>query len=84
MPLYIAPNLRQAHLGKPILFCPEEPMDTQRQRIRDYLMAQITAIACALPEHSVVPYRNIPKKDYPSNILKEESHENRKRHRKTH
>ncbi len=25
-------------------------------------------IACALPEHRAIPYRNIPKKDYPSNI----------------
>ena len=30
-------------------------------------------IACALPEHTVVPYRNIPKKDYPSNIPAKEA-----------
>ena len=27
-----------------------------------------TAIAEALPEHTVVPYPNIPKRDYPKNI----------------
>jgi len=39
-------------------------------------MREITEIAVSLPEHTVVPYRNIPKKLYPSNIPKEESHAN--------
>ena len=51
-------------------------MEGERSRIRDYLMQEITDIACALPEHTVVPYRNIPKKYYPSNKRKEEPHEN--------
>ena len=34
-------------------------------------MDEITAIAESLPEHTVVPYRNIPKKDYPTNRPKE-------------
>lgn len=72
VPLYIAPKLKQMHLGKPIRFDPAEPMDTQRRKICDYLMQEITNIACNLPEHTVVPYRNIPKKLYPSNIPKEE------------
>jgi len=38
-------------------------------------MGEITAIAEALPEHIVVPYRNIPKKDYPSNRPKEHAYE---------
>ena len=76
VPLYIAPNLKKAYLGKPVRFSSDAPMDSERRRIRDYLMAEITAMAVALPEHIVVPYRNIPKKDYPSNIPKEEPHEN--------
>ena len=68
VPLYIAPKLKQMHIGKPIRFDPDEPMDTQRRKICDYLMQEITDIASALPEHTVVPYRNIPKKFYPSNI----------------
>ena len=28
----------------------------------------ITRLACSLPEHTVVPYRNIPKRLYPKNI----------------
>lgn len=76
VPLYIAPKLKKMCLGKPIRFCAANPMDEERDRIRDYLMNEITEIACSLPEHTVVPYRNIPKKYYPSNIPKEDSNEN--------
>jgi hypothetical protein len=68
VPLYIAPNLRQAHLGKPIRFCAANSMEEERRRICRYLMEEITAMACALPVHTVIPYRNIPKKNYPKNI----------------
>ncbi len=67
MPMYIAPKLRKMYLGKPIYFDPTQPMETQRKRISTYLMEQITEIAHNLPAHTVVPYRNIPKKLYPSN-----------------
>ena len=70
VPMYITPKLKKICLGKPIRFCGEAAIDTERERIRKGLMEEITAIAQALPEHTVVPYRNIPKKDYPSNILK--------------
>ena len=75
VPMYIAPKLKVARLGKPVRFCTAEPMDTERRRICTYLMDEITAIADALPKHTVVPYRNIPKKDYPSNIPKENTYE---------
>ncbi len=68
VPMYIAPDLKKLCLGKPIRFCAANPIKEERKRIREYLMAEITAIACALPPHTVIPYRNIPKKDYPSNI----------------
>jgi hypothetical protein len=71
VPMYIAPKLKKICLGKPIHFQAEEPMDTERRRICAYLMDEITAIAEALPEHTVVPYKNIPKKDRPSNRPKE-------------
>lgn len=76
VPLYIAPKLKKMYLGKPIRFCATNPIDEERNRIRDYLMNEITEIACSLPEHTVIPYRNIPKKYYPSNIPKEDSNEN--------
>ena len=37
-------------------------------RICRELMDAITQRACSLPEHRVVPYPNMPKKDYPTNI----------------
>ena len=75
VPLYIAPTLHKMYLGKPVRFCAARPLDDERTRICQYLMNEITQIARSLPEHTVVPYRNIPKKYYPSNIPKEEPHE---------
>ncbi len=73
--MYIAPKLKKIYLGKPVQFRADEPIDAERSRICTYLMGEITAIAEALPEHTVVPYRNIPKKDYPSIIPKEHAYE---------
>ena len=75
VPLYIAPKLKTMYFGNPIQFAPDAPIAEERRRICDYLMQEITEIAVSLPEHTVVPYRNIPKKRYPRNILKEEPHE---------
>lgn len=68
VPLYIAPRLKKMFLGKPIRFCAGAPHDEERRRICEYLTREITEIACAQPRHTVVPYRNIPKRLYPSNI----------------
>lgn len=70
VPLYIAPRLKTAYFGKPIRFCSETPIEEERHRICEYLMNEITAIACDLPPHTVVPYRNIPKRMYPCNLLR--------------
>lgn len=67
VPMYIAPALKTMYIGKPTVFDPEAPMEQERQRICDYLMDEITRTAQELPLHTVVPYRNIPKKDYPKN-----------------
>ncbi len=67
VPLYIAPKLKKMCLGKPIKFSPDTPIDDERRRICDYLMKEITDIAEGLPLHTVVPYRNIPKRLYPLN-----------------
>lgn len=75
VPLYIAPHLKKMYLGKPIRYSHSTPKEEEHARICSYLMDEITQIARSLPEHTVVPYRNIPKKYYPSNILKEEQHE---------
>ena len=75
VPMYIAPRLKQVCLGKPVRFDASMPMDLQRSRICNYLTDAITAMAEALPEHTVVPYRNIPKKNYPSSQPKESPYE---------
>lgn len=73
VPMYLAPKLKKMYLGKPIRFCAENPIVQERERIRKYLMEEITEIACSLPRHTVIPYRNIPKKYYPVNIPDEVS-----------
>ncbi|MBE6632461.1 MAG: hypothetical protein E7623_07160 [Ruminococcaceae bacterium] len=72
VPMYIAPRLKKIFIGKPIHFCAESPIEEERERITAYLMNEITEMARSLPKHTVVPYRNIPKKDYPLNIISEE------------
>lgn len=68
VPLYVAPRLKTLYYGKPIRFRHEVPIAEERKRICTELQDAITDIAVALPEHTVVPYPNIPKKQYPKNI----------------
>ena len=67
VPAYLAPRLKQVVFGTPVRFSAEAPIDEERRRIRDYLADEITRVATALPSHTVVPYRNIPKRFYPNN-----------------
>ncbi len=67
VPMYVAPSLRGMYLAKPTEFCPDAPIKEERKRICEYLMAEISNTARRLPQHRVVPYRNIPKKYYPLN-----------------
>ena len=78
VPLYLAPRLRKAYFGKPIRFDSTAPIADERKRICKALMDAITDMAVSLPEHIVVPYPNIPKKDYRTNhsteaIIREET-----------
>lgn len=68
VPMYIAPALKKVYLGKPIVFDPDAPIEQERQRICSYLMDAVTDLAVNLPRHRVVPYPNVPKKEYPYNI----------------
>jgi len=67
VPLYIAPRLSLMILGRPIRYCASGPIEEERRRIKTCLMQEITALAESLPEHTVIPYRNIRKRDYPRN-----------------
>lgn len=71
VPMYIAPALKTMYLGDPIRFRPDVPIEQERQRICEELMENISCMAQALPEHTVVPYNNVPKKQYPSNRAEE-------------
>ena len=76
VPVYIAPALKRAYIGEPTVFRPEAPIEEERERICAYLRHEITAMAEALPEHTVVPYRNISKRLYPKNRMPSEEERN--------
>ena len=67
VPVYNAPALHETLIGKPIPFDPSRPIEEERARLCAALKDAITALAASLPEHTVVPYRNIPKRLYPKN-----------------
>ena len=67
VPMYLAPKLKKVYIGKGIEYCGEKDSKEEKKRIISYLMNEITSIAVSLPEHTVVPYRNIPRKYYLSN-----------------
>lgn len=65
VPMYVAPKLKTIVYGKPIKFDSTSPIEEQRKIICDYLKTEITHLAQSLPVHTVVPYANIKKKNYP-------------------
>ncbi len=67
VPFYIAPKMKKVYIGDCTVFDFNNNSDAERERIRRFLMDGITNIAVNLPLHTVVPYRNINKKDYPKN-----------------
>ena len=71
VPMYVCPRLKLAVLGDPVYYDPDSPPEAERQRVCAAMAQAITDLAEALPEHTVVPYRNIPRRDYPKNHAKE-------------
>lgn len=67
VPMYIAPKLKKMYIGKGISYQCKNSIEEERKRISKYLSDEITEIACNLPKHTVVPYRNIPKRFYLTN-----------------
>lgn len=67
VPVYNAPKLHKTLIGKPIRFDPSAPIEAERARICQALKDAITEMAVSLPEHTVIPYRNISKRLYPKN-----------------
>ena len=66
--LYLAPDLKTAYFGKPIPYPIELGTEEARKAVCRYLTAEITRLAVEAPPHTVVPYRNQPRKTYPRNI----------------
>ena len=71
VPMYIAPRLKGIWFGEPVRFSSDSPIEEERRRICSYLMDAITDTARSLPRHTVIPYRNIPKRQYPTNKAQE-------------
>lgn len=71
VPMYLAPALKTMTFGAPVVFDPAAPAREECTRVCHQLHAAITDLAMALPRHTVVPYRNLPKNAYPCNLPKE-------------
>jgi len=65
VPMYIAPSLKKAVFGKPVLYDAASERQQERTRITEELMDRITKLALELPPHVVTPYSNVSKKQYP-------------------
>ena len=63
-PMYIAPYLKKAYIGNAIKYNSQNTPEEERKRISEYLADEITETARSLSEHTVVPYRNIPRSRY--------------------
>ena len=65
--MYTAPALKSIHFGEPVRYDPGAPEEEERNRIVAAMAESITRLAVSLPEHTVIPYLNIPKDRYPKN-----------------
>ena len=71
VPMYVAPRLKKVYLGQPVSYDIHAPKEQERSRISQVLMEAVTELAVGLPRHTVVPYNNIPKREYPTNVSPE-------------
>ena len=78
VPMYIAPKLKKVCFGQPIRYCAANPKEEERSRLRQALMDAVTELAVAQPPHTVVPYNNISKRLYPTNVPREVPEPNEK------
>lgn len=68
VPMYLAPRLKTMTFGEPVVFRPEAPIAEERARICGELAERITALAASMPRHTVIPYPNVPKREYPQSL----------------
>ena len=67
VPMYTAPRLAGLYFGEPVRYNPEASDEEERERVCSAMQEAITGLAVSLPEHTVVPYVNMPKRQYPKN-----------------
>lgn len=67
VPMYTAVGLKEIHFGKPEYFDFTADPKLERARINEVMMDRITETGQSLPPHKVVPYKNVPKSEYPMN-----------------
>lgn len=75
VPVYFAPKLKKVLIGKPTKYNADGVRTQERDRICNYLMDEITDMAESLPLHTVVPYPNISKSEYPKSRQSEAKNE---------
>ncbi|MBQ1506412.1 MAG: hypothetical protein IIZ48_06550 [Erysipelotrichales bacterium] len=68
VPMYLAPRNKTMSFGKPAEFDPDAPAAEERKRICDYLMEEITRMAVSKPEHTVIPFKETRRRNYPKNL----------------
>lgn len=65
VPLYNAPRIRNAALGSPLHFNRALSRSEAERELVDEIKQQITRLAKELPPHTVLPYDNVGRKNYP-------------------
>lgn len=65
VPMYNAHTLKTICFGKPIKFNSKDSIENQRKVICEYIKEEVTSMAKDLPSHKVIPFNNVPKKQYP-------------------
>lgn len=63
-PMYTCHQLKKILIGKPIKYDQANDIDSERTRICKYLQEEITKLGDSLPNHTIIPYINVKKKDY--------------------
>lgn len=76
-PTYLTPVLNKIVVGHPITYNPEADFKQEKERIVTELEHAIYELAMTLPEHKVVPYENLKKKDWPTNTQVKTLYENK-------
>lgn len=76
VPMYTAPRLKSVYFGEPVRYDHNAPAEQERDRICNAMMNRITDIAENLPEHTIVPYPNMPERNYPKNTDRKKAYQN--------